>query len=59
MKYIKLKSITTYSELYGKQIEKSGVIDKIEKLNTNNTLEILKILFNTLNTPWYSNYIYI
>lgn len=59
MKYIKLKSITTYSELYGKQIEKSGVIDKIEKLNTNKTLEILKILFNTLNTPWYSNYIYI
>lgn len=59
VKYTESKCISIYSELYGNQVEKDKIIDKIRRLNINKTLEILKILFNTLTTPWYLNFIYV
>ncbi len=59
VKYTKAKCISTYSELYGIQINKEQIIAKIGRLNINKTLEILKILFSTLTTPWYINFIYV
>ena len=45
MLYTKAKCISIYSELYGSHMTKEQIIDKIERLNINKTLEILKILF--------------
>lgn len=45
--------------MYGSQISRDDIIDKIKSLNIKNTLKVLKLLFSNLSTQWYLEYIYV
>ncbi|MDV9722203.1 hypothetical protein RHG08_13040 [Clostridioides difficile] len=56
---MQMKAMCVYSELYGRDVSRDEIIDKIRSLDINKALSALRLLFSNLDTQWYLEYIYI